>query len=284
MNYYVFQGSDQSEYGKQRTAREVFDYLVRDRSAWGFGIHTANRRAIAPGDKVIFYLTGYDNQAFVGAATLKTGAYKDDWEESKEWYLDPETLRIDLDDVVVFPEPKPRKGFKSLEWRPAQGGSAKISERDYNIIMGLVADSPTVEIGQDEEMEFALEKYLEDFIVNNWEKVDFGEKLELYTDKDGNIGKQYFTEDVGYIDILAKDEKNNFVVIELKKGRPNDEVIGQVLRYIGWVRRNLAQRNEDVRGLIIVGERDIKLEYALQEISNKVNIKIYKVSFRLEDY
>ena len=78
---------------------------------------------------------------------MKTGAYKDDTEESKEWYLDPETLRIDLDDVVVFPEPKPRKGFKSLEWRPAQGGSAKISERDYNIIMGLVADSSTVEIG-----------------------------------------------------------------------------------------------------------------------------------------
>ena len=133
-------------------------------------------------------------------------------------------------------------------------------------------------------MEFALEKYLEDFIVNNWEKVDFGEKLELYTDKDGNIGKQYFTEDVGYIDILAKDEEDNFVVIELKKGRTNDEVIGQVLRYIGWVRRNLTQRKEDVRGLIIVGERDVKFEYALQEISNKVHVKIYKVSFRLEDY
>lgn len=284
MNYYVFQASDQSEYGKQRTAREVFDYLVRGQSAWGFGAHTANRRAIAPGDKVIFYLTGYDNQTFVGAAKLKTGAYHDDSGESEEWYIDPETLRIDLEDISVFPEPKQRKEFKSLEWRPAQGGSAKISERDYNIIMGIIGDSPRVEMGEDEEMEFALEKYLEDFIVNNWEKVDFGEKLILFTDKDGNIGKRYFTEDVGYIDILAKDEKGNFVVIELKKGRTNDEVIGQVLRYIGWVRRNIAEREEDVRGLIIVGERDIRLEYALQEISHKVGVKIYKVSFRLEDY
>jgi len=84
--------------------------------------------------------------------------------------------------------------------------------------------------------------------------------------------------------IMAKDKENNFVVMELKKGRTNDEVIGQVLRYIGWVKRNLAQRKEGVRGLIIVGERDVKLEYALQEISNKVEVKIYKVSFRLEGY
>jgi len=30
--------------------------------------------------------------------------------------------------------------------------------------------------------------------------------------------------------IETKDKENNFVVIELKKGRKNDEVIGQVLR------------------------------------------------------
>ena len=70
MNYYVFQVSDQSKYGKQREAQEVFDFLVREKSVWGFGYNTPNRKAIQKGDKVLFYLTGTKNQIFVGAATL----------------------------------------------------------------------------------------------------------------------------------------------------------------------------------------------------------------------
>ena len=282
MNYFVFQASNQSAYGKQRTAQEVFDYLVKDKSVWGFGQHTANRKAIQPGDKVLFYLTGL--QVFAGAATLKTGTYEDETGESKDWYLDPDTLRIDLIDVFVFPEVKPRSLFKNIEWRPAQGGSNKISEQDYMVIMGLKQDKPSFEIEPEEEMEFALEKYLENFIIDNWDRIDFGEKLDVYKDEDGNIGEQYFTEDVGYIDILAQDKDKNFVIIELKKGRKNDEVVGQVLRYMGWVRNNLAKKGEKVRGIIIVGERDIKLEHALQEISDKVFAKIYNISFKLNDY
>lgn len=284
MNYYVFHVSDQSKYGKQRTAQEVFDFLVKGHNVWGFGQHTANRKAIQSGDKVLFYLTGIDNQVFVGAATLKSGAYEDKSGESKDWYLDPETLRIDLKDVIVFPEPKSRRDFKSLEWRPAQGGSSKISERDYMIVMGLQPDVHSKPIEPQEEMEFVLEKYLEDFIWDNWDKIDFGEKLEKFTDEDGNEGKQYYTEDAGYIDILAKDSKGNFVVFELKKGRKNDEVIGQILRYIGWVRKKLTTKGEGVRGIIVVGNKDSKLEYALSEILDKISVKLYKISFKLENY
>jgi len=284
MNYYIFQVSDQSKYGKQRSAQEVFNFLVKGKSAWGFGYHTPNRKAIEAGDKVLFYLTGSNNQVFVGAATLVSGAYEDKTKESKDWYLDPKTLRIDLRDVIVFDQPKPRKVFKSLEWAPAQGGSSKISERDYEIILGKQADVLETISASDEEMEFVLEKYLEDFIVDNWEKIDFGEKLTLFKDDNENIGKQYYTEDAGYIDILALDKNKDFVVIELKKGKKNDEVVGQTLRYVGWVRRNLAKDHQKVRGVIIVGDRDKKLEYALQEISDKVSVKIYSVSFKLSNY
>ncbi len=284
MNYYVFQVSDQSKYGKQRAALEVFNFLVRDRLAWGFGYHTPNRKAIKPGDKVIFYLTGSENQVFVGYAILKTGAYEDKGGESNDWYLDPETLRIDLQDVNIFTEPRPRKHFKSIEWQPMQGGSSKISERDFNVIIGLEPDAVKQITAPEAEMEFALEKYLEDFIVDNWDKIDFGEKLTLFVDENGNVGKQYYTEDVGYIDILAKDSNGNFVVLELKKGRKNDEVIGQVFRYIGWVRKNLSNNGEKVRGLIIVREKDPKLDYAMQEISDKVSVKRYSVTFKLEVY
>lgn len=284
MTYYVFQVADQSKYGKQRTAQEVFNGLVKEKSAWGFGLHTPNRKAIRVSDKVLFYLTGSSNQVFVGSATLKSGAYEDKSGESKDWYLDPETLRIDLEDVNIFENPKLRHAFKSLEWRPAQGGSSKISERDFNVVLGTTPDVSALSEDTEEEMEFALEKYLEDFIVENWDRINFGENLTLFKDENGNSGQQYYTDEVGYIDLLAKDKEGNFVVIELKKGRKNDEVVGQVLRYIGWVRNNLAKRGEKISGLIIVREKDPKLDYAVREIGDKVKIKLYTVTFKLKDY
>lgn len=286
MNYFVFQVSDQSVYGKQRNAREVFDFLVRDRNVWGFGNNTPNRKAIQVGDKILFYLTGSKNQVFVGSATLTSTPYSDDSGESSEWYLDPNTLRINLEDVNLFTEPKPRKSFLSLEWRPAQGGSSKISERDYNVIMGFAGDQIQSNVADsiEDETTFALEKYLEEFIIENWKGIDFGEKLKLYVDSDGNTGQQYYTSEVGYLDILAVDNEGNFVVIELKKGRKNDEVVGQILRYMGWVRNNLAKPDQTVRGLIIVGERDVKLDYALGEMADKIKAMVYQVSFRLNKY
>jgi len=266
------------------TAYEWFKNLVVDKNVWGFSPRANNRKAIQAGDRVIFYLTGVDNQVFVGNAELKTGAYEDTSAESKNIFHGEGTLRIDLENVVAFPTPKSRHDFKSLGWKPAMGSSSRISERDYKLILGIEPDIFPQSEKPDEEMEFALEKYLEDFIWDNWDRIDFGEKLKKFVDDDGNQGKQYYTEDAGYIDLLAKDEKGNFVVFELKKGRKNDEVIGQVLRYVGWVRRNLAKNGEGVRGVIIVGDKNKKLEYALQEISDKVSVKLYKISFKLNNY
>lgn len=43
-------------------------------------------------------------------------------------------------------------------------------------------------------------------------------------------------------DFLAVDKGNNdLVVIELKKGRISDKVVGQILRYIAWINENLAK-------------------------------------------
>lgn len=286
MAFFVFQVSDQSSYGKQRTAREVFDFLVRDRSAWGFGPNTPNRKAIKIGDDVLFYLTGSKNQIFTGRATLKSEPYIDESGESNDWFIsDSDTLRIDLENVELFDEPKHRKSFATIQWVPAQGGSSKISERDFNVIIGSEPDvlTTTADIAE-EEMAYALEKHLEEFIVENWQKIDFGQKLELYQDENGNTGQQYYTEEVGYIDLLARNKKGDFIVIELKKGRNNDQVIGQVLRYMGWVRKNLAQGGQEVHGYIIVGERDPKLSYALSELEAKVSAMVYQISFKLNAF
>jgi restriction system protein len=128
---------------------------------------------------------------------------------------------------------------------------------------------------------FVLEKYLEEFIVSNFDVI-FKGKLEIYRDpKDAQVdGRQYATE-VGPIDILAVErDSRGFVVIELKKGRPSDQVVGQVLRYMGWVKKNLCRDNQEPKGLIVCHEPDPKLSYALA-MTKDIDLKYYKMEFTL---
>ena len=138
------------------------------------------------------------------------------------------------------------------------------------------------EEGVQDRAEFVLEKYLEEFIVSNFDAI-FKKKLVLFSDPvEGSLGQQFET-DVGSIDILAQDRDSNaFVVIELKKGRESDKVVGQVLRYMGWVAENMCQPGQEVRGIIICKEPDARLSYALKMVTN-VSIRYYRIDFRLLD-
>ncbi|MBI4481133.1 MAG: DUF1016 family protein [Acidobacteria bacterium] len=159
---------------------------------------------------------------------------------------------------------------------------AEISELQYrNFLEGSgiqpVTSEPT-EATEDPNA-FVLEKYLEDFIVTNFDMI-FKGNLKIYDDAGVADGQQYAT-DIGPIDILAVEPKSNsFVVIELKKGRPSDQVIGQILRYMGWVKKKLCKDGQDVRGLVICRDPDPKLSYAL-EMTNNIDVRYYSVSFKL---
>lgn len=129
------------------------------------------------------------------------------------------------------------------------------------------------------EASFPLEKHLQEFIVSNWDKTTLAKKLCIYTE-DGEEAVEYST-GVGEIDILARDLTNNdWVVIELKKGRSDDTVVGQVLRYMGWILKHKAGAGEKVRGIIITGDVSDKIKYALHA-SNDIEFFTYKVSFDL---
>ena len=133
-----------------------------------------------------------------------------------------------------------------------------------------------------EEQEFVLEKYLEDFIVTNFNIIFNDQDIELYVDEEKNSGQQYSTA-IGRIDILAQEQStNSFIVIELKKGKESDVVVGQMLRYMGWVKENLCKKNEKVKGLIICKDIDDKLCYALKMIPD-ITVKRYKISFELSE-
>jgi len=168
--------------------------------------------------------------------------------------------------TVIYVTARVLASKKSGEPLPSQAMEAAVT-----------ADEET-EISSAVEMEFPLEKYLEHFIIKNWKNIDFGEPLDLYEEEDGTIGEQYTTE-VGIIDILARDKKGNFVVIELKRGASNQSVIGQILSYIGWVSENLATNGQKVRGIVIVSEGNKALLAAQRQVADKVIVKYYRVGF-----
>ncbi len=172
-------------------------------------------------------------------------------------------LDIDLFLHTISAEEEGRKAVEAI----LEGEDIRFVENEMDIS------------SDNERMEFVMEKYLEEFIETNFNKINFGAKLELYQDEESN-GRQYPTP-IGNIDLLAVDKINKeFVVIELKKGRSNDTVVGQILRYMGWIKENMA-KDYNVRGIIILKERDEKLEYALKLIPN-VNLFLYEVLFNVE--
>lgn len=111
------------------------------------------------------------------------------------------------------------------------------------------------------------EQNLEDFVVHQLEAIEPGLHL---------VGRQISTP-AGRLDLLCKDSEGKFVVVELKREQGTDRVVGQILRYMGWVM--IHYRVTDVRGIIIVGKKDPLLDYAVEAASN-IQAKEFCLSFQ----
>lgn len=133
---------------------------------------------------------------------------------------------------------------------------------------------------QDEKSSFMFEKHLEDFLVTNWSRTHLSDSYLIYEEDGEQVGRQYRTE-TGPLDILAisKDGKE-FLVVEIKRDRASDEVVGQTLRYMGWVKKNLCSKEQAVKGCIIASRGDAKLENALHMLDS-ISFARYEVDFKL---
>ena len=147
----------------------------------------------------------------------------------------------------------------------------------YNLVNNLLwfAASEDEETGPEEVIKsygsISMENDLRDYLAANIFLVEKGLTL---------VGKEYDTREAGRIDLLCTDKDGSHVVIELKKGRVGHEVVGQALKYIGWVQKNI---NKKARGIIIVNEPDDKLMYAALPLKDLVKVKYYKVNFDISD-
>ena len=176
--------------------------------------------------------------------------YKPSIQDNKVSYVDDnnkpisnDTLNKDLTEIINY--------YK-------QSLSREIKKEDSSIGQGI----------------FWMEKQLEDFIVDNWNETDLGKKYDL-------IDQQYKT-DVGIIDILATDKKTkSHVVIELKRNQTNDEVLGQIKKYMGWVK--VHKKDENVIGIVVAKQFDKKFYYAMQMEKDVYPLE-YEVDFKLKKF
>lgn len=157
----------------------------------------------------------------------------------------------------------------------------KFADEIERLIAGI---APATLLSTDDTVEdpsvFALEKHLEDFLIQNWKQTELGKHYNIYEEDGELVGQQYPT-DTGSIDILAiSKDKKELLVVELKKGRASDHVVGQVQRYMGYVIEELAEENQTVKGIIIALDDDIAIRRALR-VANNIDFYRYQVSFKL---
>lgn len=150
----------------------------------------------------------------------------------------------------------------------------------YKKIISGVSGSPSPIREEISQGLFYMEKQLEDFILHNWDSIDLGKKYDLIIEEGVLLSQQYRT-DIGPIDILVKDKvTKEYVVIELKRNQTSDDTVGQLARYMGWIKEN---KGGNVKGVIIAGSYDRKLDFALKIMQN-VEVFLYEVSFKLKEF
>ena len=176
-------------------------------------------------------------------------------------------------------------GLRRLGW------SSQETPSDVRLIMpgseapGEMLDSVLDNADDEDESpttdsSFGLEYQLRDFIAQNIGAVLVtGKALRLYVDHEGRTGVEYPTA-VGRIDILAVDSSGAFFVFELKRARSPDHAIGQLARYMGWVKKTLGS-DKVVNGVIVAKVISDSLRYAVSVVPN-VNLFEYEIEFHLK--
>lgn len=130
---------------------------------------------------------------------------------------------------------------------------------------------------------FALERHLHDYLFDNWDNLSLAGDWEIYSiPGDPQAGYEFATP-IGRIDLLARHRRDaRWLVIELKRHGSSDQVVGQALRYMGWIKAHHAEPDEAVEGLIVAREGEPKLHYAVSAVPG-LSFMSYEVEFHLRE-
>ena len=192
------------------------------------------------------------------------------YEGRSKSYLEPgeRIIIIKKDKALLIHRPD---GYKPVNWQPSQTELILENRDDEIYLIGIrrrpheklviklidiyfVLSTKLVDIGKFSM--YLTEKEMQTILLKNLSIIE-KELRPIAKEKEIKSGK---------IDILAKDEENNYVVIELKKHRIGEKEVLQLYRYVKEIR----ETNPFVRGIIVGPSidqkaldmlRTLKLEY-----------------------
>jgi len=297
MSHWIFTVTSHKSDGEIFIGEEIFRQRMAD-GFWGLGEKTPNRSSLRKGDQVVYYI-GLPMKSFAGCAVLASDSLKRTDEERKRFSHGKKFYSAEygvlLEQIEIWDKPRPIENVlahlkfienKEYWFAYLQGGVRQISQEDFHTaILGPRSAGLPIQLTEDtlqSASEFALEIHLEEFIDKNWDNIDFGAKLSRYEMEDQD-GRQ-FPAGPWSIDFLCTERgTGDFVVVELKRGKTSDAAVGQILRYISWVRKNMAKEGQKVKGIIIAKEVDEALGYAVRDLVD-VSVSTYRVDFSLAPF
>lgn len=156
--------------------------------------------------------------------------------------------------------------YNTYDFQKYEGGPVKHAPQNYiRVLQPGKPSQPSVLKETKNQHGQIAERNLEDFVLLQLEKIEPGLKL---------VERQLSTS-AGRLDILCQDHLGLYVVVELKRDQGTDQVVGQILRYMGWVQENY--NTDKVRGIIIVGRKDNLMSYAVKTVPN-IQVKEFRLT------
>ncbi len=264
----------------EHSYKRLLDKSEYENTVWARKRRDSAEGEVETGDTILFYCTGGVPQHFLSLAF-----------SAPVESISPDKTVIHLGENRWFRSPLPRDRILELvsngdleeafQSCGAQGFNiAKLQPESLAAISELVEAREGPPIRRAGPLDALIETKLEDYLVQSWSEIDFGSRLALYEEDGEPVGQQYDTGEIGRIDLLCQDvDAGDLVIIELKKGRPSDEVVGQLARYMGWAQERIAQGRQ-VRGIVLAPDFDARLRYAARAIPG-VELLRYRLRFEI---
>lgn len=147
---------------------------------------------------------------------------------------------------------------------------AKANEADFNVLEIARKILERLQYGATGGSLFLMENGVEEAVKANLGNI--GLRLA-----DPSIGQQCVLDvGAGRTDLICLDKDDNYVVLELKAVRTSDEVVGQILRYMGYISENWAEKEgRKVSGVILTPSYDENLRLAARQAG--ITVKLLRI-------
>ncbi|PSV50048.1 endonuclease NucS domain-containing protein [Photobacterium indicum] len=254
---WIFSNKKKGSYGESDWDTDT----ILKKKRYYFKESEPNRKNIKKGDLVLFRVYG---SGFWGSCEIS-----DDWVPDEKWRdkgRDVATGWFPIKSVINWNVVLPYEIIRSeLSNKNSRMRIAKSNSEEKSKIEFAKKIYIDLGYGATDGNFFVLESGVEEAVKANISQL----KLKLAEDSiqqqcDLGIG-------VGRTDLICRDEDNNFVVLELKATQTSDYVVGQILRYMGYIQENWAEKEKvKVKGIIMTPSYDEHLRLAAKAANIQV--------------